>query len=340
MSQPDERQPEISIIVAVYNVEKYVEDCLEAIAGQTFTDWECIVVDDGSPDRSGEICDRIAARDPRFRVLHTANGGVSAARNRALATARGRYIEFVDPDDYPLPNYLERLHAVAVEYDADVVECGIVKKFDGYERTKLFAREVTVLDRRGVALGLLDIRRIPGYMWCKLFRREVIDTPFPEGHVFEDIWALSHWVRNIHRMVIIPEALYVYRQRGGSIVNTHTVSNCLDYQRAMMNLVDALHGIEPETVDDTMVRQEQWRAAVRAARNIARGVDDPCERLEGIIAVRKRIAALDPDIVLGLGFKTGMRARMLLHNPRMFIFQTRFTGFLNIIKRFNKSRRY
>lgn len=91
--------PQISIIIPVYKAEKYLHDCLDSIAAQTFADWECILIDDGSPDSSGMICEEYAARDSRFIAVHQKNGGVSAARNAGLAIARGDWIGFVDADD-------------------------------------------------------------------------------------------------------------------------------------------------------------------------------------------------------------------------------------------------
>ena len=104
-----EHAPKISVIVPVYKVEKYLPECIESVLAQTFTDFELILVDDGSPDNSGAICDAYAARDPRIRVFHKENGGVSSARNLGLDHARGEWIAFVDSDDWLSPEYLNRL---------------------------------------------------------------------------------------------------------------------------------------------------------------------------------------------------------------------------------------
>lgn len=116
--------PKISIIVPVYNVEKYLQRCLDSIIAQTFTDWECICIDDGSPDNSGKILDEYAAKDNRFVIIHKENGGVSSARNAGLDIARGRYIGFVDSDDWIECNMYECLYNDILETGADVVICG------------------------------------------------------------------------------------------------------------------------------------------------------------------------------------------------------------------------
>ena len=116
--------PKISIIVPVYKVEPYLRRCLDSILSQTFTDWECILVDDGSPDASGDLCDAYAGRDRRFQVIHQENGGVSLARNAAMDLARGEWISFVDGDDWLEKDACELMHGKALESDCDVLICG------------------------------------------------------------------------------------------------------------------------------------------------------------------------------------------------------------------------
>ena len=125
--------PKISIIVPVYNVEKYIRRCLDSIAAQTFTDWECICVDDGTPDASGKICNEYAQKDSRFVVIHKENGGVSSARNAGLNVAKGEYVTFCDSDDWVEKEMLEVLYNTALETDADVVMGGH-KTADEYKK--------------------------------------------------------------------------------------------------------------------------------------------------------------------------------------------------------------
>ena len=121
----DSTSPKISIIVPVYKVEQYLRRCLDSIASQTFTDWECILIDDGSPDKSGAICDEYALRDSRFRVIHQENKGVSAARNAGLDAARGEWIGFVDSDDWVEKDCYETAMEIAVAEKADTVCFGV-----------------------------------------------------------------------------------------------------------------------------------------------------------------------------------------------------------------------
>ncbi len=119
-------KPKVSIIVPVYNAEDYLRGCIASICAQTLKDWELILINDGSKDHSGAICDEFAEKDPRIRVIHKENGGVSKARNTGLAQARGEYIGFVDADDTVVPEMFERLYHVARQEDADIVMCDAV----------------------------------------------------------------------------------------------------------------------------------------------------------------------------------------------------------------------
>ncbi len=121
---------EISIIVPVYKVEKYLKKCVDSILAQTFSDFELILVDDGSPDNSGRICDDYAKKDARVRVVHKQNGGLSSARNAGIEVAKGKYLGFVDSDDYIAEDMYELLYKAIIKEEADLSICGI---YDVYE---------------------------------------------------------------------------------------------------------------------------------------------------------------------------------------------------------------
>lgn len=123
--------PEISIIVPVYNVEKYLDKCVNSILNQTFQDFELILVDDGSPDNCGEMCDDYAARDKRVTVIHQVNGGLSAARNAGIEIAKGRYLGFVDSDDYIAEDMYELLYNNLKNEDADLATVGFLDVYAG-----------------------------------------------------------------------------------------------------------------------------------------------------------------------------------------------------------------
>lgn len=158
----------ISIIVPVYKVENYLHRCLDSIVNQTFKDWECILVDDGSPDNCPRICNEYAERDHRFRVIHQENAGVSAARNNGLNEAKGEWIGFVDADDWLEPNMYEFLYQNAIEKNADVACCGA--KF--YKNGK--TEDVPFKDKGDVFYKFQHYQVYMHVIWNKLIKRELI----------------------------------------------------------------------------------------------------------------------------------------------------------------------
>lgn len=149
--------PAVSIIIPVYNVGKYLCQCLDSVLAQTFTDWECILVNDGSSDDSGAICDEYSRKDPRLRVIHQPNRGVSAARNKALKEAKGEWVAYVDSDDSITPNYLQTFIDIQKEHDADMVITGV----------DMIAQNVT--------------------------RKHLTDKVYGEGEIYEFVIYARHW---------------------------------------------------------------------------------------------------------------------------------------------------
>lgn len=317
-------QPIISIIVPVYKVERYLKECLNSIKCQTYSDWECILVDDGSPDGSGKICDEYASIDSRFRVIHRKNGGVSAARNTALVEAKGKYISFVDSDDYIYPCYLETLLNMLEKSGADVAQVGMEMIFTTFKRKMNFVEKEVVMDRRQLVVELIKNSVVPSYLWNKMFRRDVISIPFPEGVNYEDICAMTEWSRNICRVVFSPEILYAYRQRKGSIVNDLSVENCRDYLYALKMRMRCMIELEPDAVDDETVERSVWNGLVNCAKQVARRVDMPEKRLSMIMEINRVAQSVPSPSRKILGIKKWRRAILLLHKPKIFIRMMRF----------------
>lgn len=210
----------ISVIVPVYKVEKYLDKCVQSIVDQTYRDLEIILVDDGSPDRCGELCDTWAARDERIRVIHTPNQGSSAARNTALVAARGELISFVDSDDYLSPDMLEHLHGLMTE-DVDLVECAYVITEDDHAE---FACSQEIIRRFDVSSAmkehLLD-RLFQQVIWNKLYRRNVIgDIRFPVDKKIDDEFFTYQVIGNAGVLLHTERVCYAYRQQAASVMHT------------------------------------------------------------------------------------------------------------------------
>ena len=229
----------ISVIVPVYNVAAYLGECIDSILAQTYRELEIILVDDGSTDGSGEICDEYAARDDRVRVIHQENRGVSAARNNGFEAAHGAFIGFVDADDWIDPNMYKAL--VEAIGDADLVCCGYMEYPMGAGKISV-PRGVKPAAPCGVEQALMHMYVRNGYyvmVWNKLFRRQslmrngrflMMDTSLYTGE--DELW-LMEVVTGCDKIAFVPEPLYHWRPRAESV----TREACLTERQ--MTLLDA-----------------------------------------------------------------------------------------------------
>lgn len=209
----------ISIIIPIYNVEPYLRRCVDSLLAQTYTGFELILVDDGSPDNCGAICDMYAARDDRVRVIHKPNGGLSDARNAGLEMARGEYIAFVDSDDWVAPDYLERMNTALLETDADICECDILRTYGEENIPPVVQRMPEAFGTADAMEALIQDGTFHQHVWNKLYRRAVIaDILFPKGKTNEDEFWTYQVFGNAKKIVKIPDVLYFYFQRPGSIM--------------------------------------------------------------------------------------------------------------------------
>lgn len=318
------QNPEISIIVPVYKVERYLRQCLDSIEAQTFCNWECILVDDGSPDGSGAICDEYAARDSRFRVIHRPNGGLSAARNTGIRASVAPYIGFVDSDDWTDPEMFATLHHLITTFDTDVAQISFINEYRTFSRPKPKTRDTVCYKRKDTVRHLFWGDTIPDYMWMKLFRRKVINSPFPEGKVFEDIHTLNSWIKDIDSIVVSPALMYHYRKRRGSIVNSQFSSNRYDYLAACISRVKAFRVIEPEAFSDSEAAAYLWTAAVNAGKSIARLEPDVQARAASIERISEICRNFPDPPLRRLGLKKYFRSRLLGRHPARFNWLMRF----------------
>ena len=213
--------PTISIIVPVYKVEPYINRCVQSILDQTYTDFELILVDDGSPDRCGQMCDEWATKDERIRVIHKENGGLSDARNAGLDVARGEYIGFVDSDDYIYPEMYEVLFRCAVEDGSGMVTFQGFAPADPALASQYVNREIVQAQQ---ALEQFH-QRYYGRIWTaaptKLYKRSIFEgLRFREGIIYEDTDILPETVRRAGQISILPISLYEYVIRDGSIMHS------------------------------------------------------------------------------------------------------------------------
>ena len=202
--------PKISVIVPVYKAEHYLARCVDTLLAQTFDDFEAILVDDGSPDNSGAICDEYALKDKRVRVIHQPNAGVSMARQKGLDNARGEYVIHADPDDWVEPDMLKELYAKVKEEDADMVICDFYAHYG--EKVVYERQQPSSLDPNTVLCDLF--KHLHGSCWNKLVRRVCFlkfDIQFSEGVSFcEDLLINSTLLQHNIKVAYLSNAFYHY----------------------------------------------------------------------------------------------------------------------------------
>lgn len=234
----------ISIIVPVYKVEPYLSQCVDSILGQTYRDIEVLLIDDGSPDCCGEICDEYGKKDNRVRVFHTENRGLSAARNLGISEAKGEYIGFVDSDDWIEPDMYGVLLKRMQETGADISTCGFWVNFTAFSQA---ARIPEVIYERTESLKALLYMKISNHAWNKLYRKDLFASiSFPEGFNHEDIAIMHRLLNEASLVASVSDPKYHYRQRDDSITKTPTAKNLIAYVDAYFDRYDFLKDEHPD----------------------------------------------------------------------------------------------
>ena len=223
--------PELSIIIPVYNVADYIEQCLDSLINQTYTKWECILVDDGSQDWSGYICNNYGKKDKRFKVIHQENNGVSAARNNGIKHAKGKYIAFIDPDDFITSNYFDALMRKMIDVGADVavssfyetLENGTEGKYhiiNEWQKRLKGVREDIMPNNAAVVDALLD-NMFSCVCWGKVYSKKLWGNAlFPVGiDLGEDMMTVPRVIASARSAVYVSEAIYYWRQRKKSLLH-------------------------------------------------------------------------------------------------------------------------
>ena len=251
----------ISVIVPVYNVEPYLEEAIESVLNQTYTDLEIILVDDGSTDGSGKMCDRYEEKDSRIKVIHQENRGLSAARNVGIDICKGELIAFLDSDDAFCEDMLQKMSDAMLKSGADIVECnyalyreihhmdpqkiGEKKKYisPGVDRTGLYTK-------RDALLMEMD-SKIATNIWNKLYNRKIWNSiRFREGQNYEDIDIILPLLGEAESVYILDESLVMHRVRRGSITTSYTLENIRDRELAYRHYFEYIQSHSPEYFDE------------------------------------------------------------------------------------------
>lgn len=235
-----EKDKLVSIIVPVYKVEKYIDTCIRSLVQQTYKKIEILLIDDGSPDCCGDICDSWAIIDDRIKVIHKSNGGLSDARNAGLDMAKGEYILFVDSDDYIDENLVEICVRSLFHYNADFVAMGIVPFqnesdiiCDAVVQNSVYYDGYEVL-RNGIMNHLFTV-----CAWNKLYKKDVWNNlRFPPRMLHEDYYIFSDVLKKCNRVVCLDKPLYFYRQNPESIMHNRSIRNHYDLAKAKLHTME------------------------------------------------------------------------------------------------------
>ena len=224
----------ISVIIPVYNVEEYLHYAIESLEKQTYKNFEIILVNDGSTDDSGKLCDEYSEKYSNVRVFHKENGGLSDARNFGVQKAKGEFITFLDPDDYLEVYSLELLAGIQEMYDCDIVSTRVkatelYNVYSNHYLTEENFKNVVIMDR-DVFLEEAFYDKVATVSACgKLYRKSILEIPFPKGRIYEDLYIISEHVGKANKIVHTPLQIYNYYKRQGSIVNSKFTSKQYDF---------------------------------------------------------------------------------------------------------------
>ena len=236
-----QKQPLVSVVVPCYNVERYLPKCIDSILSQTYKNLEVWLVDDGSPDRCGEICDEYAKKDARIRVIHKENGGLADARNVALDVMTGEYVVCVDSDDYISPTHIEGLYRLIEKYGADVSVNTCCPFLEGMRPcpAKKSAQDVVFTSGVKAVEAMFYQEMFDTSAWGKMYKTELFDgVRYPKGLLFEDLPTTYRLLLKANRVVFNDEQSYFYLLRGNSIEGAAFSPHKLDSGLQLMDLMD------------------------------------------------------------------------------------------------------
>jgi glycosyltransferase involved in cell wall biosynthesis len=310
-------QPLISIIIPVYNGEKYLRPCIDSILHQTYQHWELLLIDDGSPDSSGAICDEYAS-DPRISVVHKENGGQASARNQGVAMAKGEYISFVDCDDWLETDMYERMVQTMHSQQAEIIICGYIEEYKSRQKKVHADGEMKVYEA-SEALKLVLRGKIGSYLWSMLFRREVVQELMPDLNPYEDHATIFKWISHARRVVVLHQAFYHYRQLGSSSLHSYNPKKGNHFFQAIKERYhyiadrNLLPGWESEN------RILYLRGCIKLTKDLARMPDYDIQLKAIIEEVREELRNFLPISRDEIGTKYYIRLKLLMMDVDVFV---------------------
>lgn len=298
----------LSVIIPVYNVQEYLHKCVKSVLRQTYEYLDIILVDDGSTDRSGEICDQYQSLDRRVTVIHKLNGGLSSARNAGLEQAKGSLIAFLDSDDWIEPDMYERLTSAMEAHDADVASCKSQNADEtGTVEVGAFTGGTYLFDAENAIRGLLTQGKIRFEVWNKVFTRDIVgETRFKQGQVCEDIYFMGRILMRIKLLVYLDVPLHCYLTKREGNTNSTFKTAKIDAIGEFRSLADQLRAAG---------MQEAAGCIQAAAVQFAIGLYLHAQKLGADVEVRAKIKKEYTDL------KRAARGNRYLNRKSMLLFE-------------------
>ena len=237
----------VSIIVPVYNVEAYIERCIRSIVKQTYKNIEVILVNDGSTDNSGNLCNKWSNIDSRIKLVNKMNGGLSDARNWGLEKATGSFVLFIDSDDWIHEDMLMNLMKAIIRHGADIACCGLIEARDNLTNNLPWFHDEMLLTRNEALDYLIDNTLLTSHVVTKLYRRSILKyNIFPKGIIYEDLYIMHKIFNKCKKIAIVPECLYYYYCRPDSISRSVSLKNRLAWIKALEKRLNDIGTIRQE----------------------------------------------------------------------------------------------
>lgn len=244
--------PLVSVIVPVFNIEKYIQKCVKSLAEQSYKNIEIILVDDGSPDNSGAICDELTKKYCNVTVIHKPNGGVSSARNTGVEHAKGEYLCFVDGDDYVTPNYIKDMTDIALDTDVDIVTSNQYKIWPDGKKIELFSNKFAMGQykiKSGIDTlsDMLYGKTCYATCCCKLYKKSIFsDIRFPSLSMGEDSFTMYHCFLKAKNVAHLRKPNYYYLQHPESAMHTDNFDKFYDYIQLSDNFIELVNKKYPQ----------------------------------------------------------------------------------------------
>lgn len=318
----------LSIIIPVFNVQDYLSKCIESALNQTYIDTEIILINDGSTDNSGMICDNYSKNENKVQVIHKANGGLSSARNAGMDVARGNYIAFVDSDDWLDADMYSTLIELLEVNDADIAACGFKEIYFGNSKFHSNFGSVTLFNKEEAINSLVsDDNSVRFEVWNKVFRRELVgDLRFKEGQIFEDVFFDRNIFLRINKLVYIDRPFYNYLKSRPGNTNSHFNENKL---KVFKEFDDFITDLKNNSLLDSSKRFEVFALEFAIGLYCDGSRVGASNEIKDVIVKQHRIYHKD---TIKNPYRNKFKSSLFFFSPKLFFFLFKLKKNLTLVK--------